>query len=193
MKDLTRLLLLWLILTVTYALVLFAFRDFELMSLVYHIGLLAIAIYFARSGVELGFRRGNRRYGFLLCAGFLAFLVFRTFLYGGFTKFDLKLDLASFTLVFFAPLTEEIFWRGVILQKMLPHRFDAIVAIFANGALFALMHVPRMLFLSESVFYLISTFLFGVLFAGIFYLSKSSVYYSTIAHSLTNVFSALFA
>jgi len=191
-KDLIKPLLLWLLLTIAYAVALCVFRGFELMSLLYHIGLLSIAIYFARSYAELGFKRGNFRYGFLLCVGFLAFLIVRTLLYGGFTKFDLKLDLATFTLVFFAPLTEEIFWRGVILQKMLTYKIDVFGAIFANSGLFALMHVPRVIFLSENVFYFLLTFLFGVLFAGIFYLSKS-VYYSTIAHSLTNIFSALFA
>ncbi len=192
MKDLIKPLLLWLLLTVAYAVALFAFRDFELMSLLYHIGLVVIAVYFARSYAELGFKRGNFRYGFLLCTVFLMGLVFRTFLYGGFTKFDLKLDLATFTLVFLAPLTEEIFWRGIILQKMLTYKIGVFGAIFANGGLFALMHIPRVMFLNESVFYFVSTFLFGVLFAGIFYLSKS-VYYSTVAHSLTNIFTALFA
>ncbi len=191
MKDLIKPLLLWLLLTIAYALALFAFGDFELMSLLYHIGLVSIAIYFARSYAELGFQRGNFRYGFLLCVGFLTFLIFRTFLYGGFTKFDLKLDIATFTLVFFAPLTEEIFWRGVILQKMLTYKIDVFGTIFANGGLFALMHIPRVIFLNENALYFLSTFLFGVLFASIFYLSKS-VYYSTIAHSLTNLFSALF-
>jgi membrane protease YdiL (CAAX protease family) len=190
-KDLTKPLLLWLLLTTAYAVALFAFRDFELLSLLYHIGLLAMAIYFARSYAALGFQRGNVRYGFLLCAGFLALLVVRTLLYGGFTKFDLKLDLATFTLVFFAPLTEEIFWRGFILQRMLTYKIDAFWIIFANSGLFTLMHVPRALFLSENVFYLLSVFLLGVVFAGVFYLSKS-VYYSTIAHSLTNIFTALY-
>jgi membrane protease YdiL (CAAX protease family) len=192
-KGLIKPLLLWLLLTIAYAVALFAFRDFELMSLLYHIGLVSIAIYFARSYAELGFKRGNFQYGFLLCAGFLTFLIVRTLLYGGFTKFDLKLDIATFTLVFFAPLTEEIFWRGVILQRMLTYKIDVFEAIFANSGLFALMHVPRAIFLNENVFYLLSTFLFGVLFSGIFYLSKSSVYYSTIAHSLANIFTALFA
>jgi membrane protease YdiL (CAAX protease family) len=192
-KNLIKPLLLWMLLTIAYAVALFAFKDFELMSLLYHVGLLLIAVYFARSYAELGFKRGNFRYGVLFCAGFLTLLVVRTFLYGGFTKFDLKLDIATFTLVFFAPVTEEIFWRGVILQKMLTSKIDVFVAIFVNGGLFALMHVPRALFLNENMFYLPSTFLFGVVFAGIFYLSKSSVYYSTVAHSLTNLFTALFA
>jgi membrane protease YdiL (CAAX protease family) len=192
-KDLIKPLLLWLLLTIAYAVALFAFRDFELMSLLYHIGLVSIAIYFARSYAELGFKRGNFRYGFLLCASFLTFLIVRTLLYGGFTKFDLKLDIATFTLVFFAPLTEEIFWRGVILQRMLTYKIDVFGAIFADGGLFALMHLPRVLFLNESLLYFLSTFLFGVVFAGIFYVTKSSVYYSTVAHSLTNIFSALFA
>jgi membrane protease YdiL (CAAX protease family) len=191
-KDLIKLLLLWLLLTVAYAVALFVFKDFELMSLLYHIGLLSIAIYFARSYVELGFQRGNFRYGALLCVVFLAFLIVRTVLYGGFSKFDLKLDLATFTLVFFAPLTEEIFWRGVVLRKMLTYKIDVFGTIFANGGFFALMHVPRVIFLNENALYFLSTFLFGVLFAGIFYFSKS-VYYSTVAHSLTNIFSALFA
>ena len=192
MKDLITPLLLWLLLTIAYALALFAFRNFELVSLLYHIGLVSIAIYFARSYAELGFKLGNFRYGFLLCAGFSTFLIVRTLLYGGFTKFDLKLDIATFTLVFFAPLTEEIFWRGVILQRMLTYKIDVFGTIFANGGLFALMHVPRILFLNENAFYFLSTFLFGVLFASVFYLSKS-VYYSTIAHSLTNTFTALVA
>ena len=193
MRNLTKPLLLWTLLTIAYAVALFAFKGFELMSLLYHIGLLAVAVYFARSPGELGFRRGSVRYGVLFCVGFLTLLVVRTLLYGGFTKFDLRLDIATFTLVFFAPVTEEIFWRGVILQKMLTRKMDVFIAVLVNSGLFALMHVPRALFLNENLFYVPATFLFGVVFAGIFYFSKSSIYYSTVAHSLTNVFTALFA
>ena len=189
-NDLVKPLLLWLLLTVAYAVALFAFGDFELMSLLYHVGLVAGAVYFVRSRAGLGFKRGNIRYGIVLCTVFLAGLVARTLLYGGFKGFDLKWDITSFTLVFFAPVTEEIFWRGVILQKMVAGKMDALGAVLANGGLFALMHVPRALFLNERVFYLVATFLFGVLFAGVFYLSKS-VYYSTVVHSLTNIFTTL--
>lgn len=183
--DLIKPLLMWLLLTIVYAFALFLFRDFETTSFLYHVGLLLIAICFAGKS-RLGLINGNQRRGVLLCAGFLAFLIVRTALYG-FSKFNLAYDFATFTLVIFSPITEEIFWRGLILQRMLSYKIDVFQTIFANSILFAFMHVPRIVFLNESPLSLISILLYGIIFAGIYYLSKST-YYSMIAHGLTNIF-----
>jgi membrane protease YdiL (CAAX protease family) len=96
-------------------------------------------------------------------------------------------DLATFSTIIFAPITEELFWRGAIFHRMEKLPVDYIVIIFANAALFALMHIPRAIFLGEPPIYLISVMIVGFIFAGARYATKSSIY-STVMHMLENIY-----
>jgi membrane protease YdiL (CAAX protease family) len=104
--------------------------------------------------------------------------------------FDFGLNLGTFMLVFFAPVTEELFWRGFVLQAWLADaRIDATQAIISNTFFFVLMHLPRTIFLNDGTFFLISLIPYGFLFAVGYYVSRS-VYYPTVMHIVENVFSA---
>jgi membrane protease YdiL (CAAX protease family) len=177
----------WFILTAIYGIALYVFRDFEALSFIYHIGLLSVAVYYARGLDGLGLRVGNFRYGAVLCVAFFGYLVVHSLIWG-MPKFALALDLATFSTLFSAPIIEELFWRGLIMQRMLKYpQVDVIGVVVANAGFFTLMHLPRILFFNEGATALIATLVLGVIFAGIFYLSKS-VYYSTLAHIINNIF-----
>ena len=179
---------LWIALTAVYGLALFAVGNYEVLSFIYHIGLLAIALWCAKGMLEsgLGFRIGNWRYGIILVASFLGFLILHSVFYS-WPTFAFTLDLATFTTVFFAPITEEIFWRGLIQQRMQSTKMDPLIIIITNAAGFAAMHIPKLLFFNETPFTFISILFVGIVFSSIFYLTKS-VYYSTATHMLENIF-----
>ena len=59
----------------------------------------------------------------------------------------------------------------------------------ANAGLFTLMHVPKIIVLNLGITTLIPILFLGLVFALIFYLSKS-VYYPTITHILSNIFAS---
>jgi membrane protease YdiL (CAAX protease family) len=179
----------WIVLTVAYGLALYAFKNYETLSFIYHIGLLAVAICYARHALRsgLGLRIGDFRYGAILCVAFVGYLVVHSLIYG-WPKFALAPDLATFSTIFFAPIIEELFWRGLILQRMLQYsKVDALGTVIANAGFFSLMHIPRILFFNEGATTFIAIFILGVIFAAICYITKS-VYYSTIAHIIQNIF-----
>ncbi len=188
-KALFRPLAFWFILTLIYGVALFVLGNYEVVSLVYHIGLLSGAVYFAKGRAGLGLRVGNFRYGVVLCVGLFGYLILRVLIWG-MPQFDFGFDLATFSTLFFAPITEELFWRGLIMQRMLNYpKIDYMVAAVANAGLFTLMHVPKILFLNLGMATLLPILFLGLVFALIFYLSKS-VYYPTITHILSNIFAS---
>jgi membrane protease YdiL (CAAX protease family) len=179
----------WAFLTIAYGIALGVFGNFEIVSLFYHIGLLAITLYFARTSEALGLRRGNVYYGVAICLAFFG-IVFTRAMFLTKPSYNFGLNLETFTLVFFAPVTEELFWRGFILRTWLADsRFDVIQAVTANALFFVLMHLPRAFYFADGAYYLMSLIPFGFLFAISYYVSRS-VYYPTIMHIIQNVFSA---
>ena len=181
-------LILWIVMTIFYGGALLTVGNFAVLSTIYHIGLLAIALWCVKGKLKdgLGLRRGKVRYGLLIIAGFIGYLLLHT-IFQGWPSFVLRFDLATFSTIIFGPITEELFWRGAIFQRMEKLPVDYLVVILANAALFALMHIPRMIFLGEPPIYLILVMFVGFIFAGTRYATKSSVY-STVMHMLENIF-----
>lgn len=187
-KGLVIPLVLWVILTVVYGVALFVFRNYEVLSLIYHVGLLAVALWCAKGMLrnELGLRIGNFCYGVLICIGFAGALVIRSLIVG-WPQFDLAFDLTTFSTIIFAPITEEIFWQGLIQQRMQTTKLDPLYVIIVNAALFASMHIPKLLFFGSSPIEFIAIMGLGIIFSATFYLTKS-VYYSTTLHIIENIF-----
>ena len=180
----------WLIITVVYGVALFAFKTYEYPSLIYHFALLALTLYCARTRAELGLQKGKIRYGVILILAFVGYLLLNIVLHGV-GKFTLAFDEPTISLIIVAPVVEELFWRGLILQRMLKlPKADWTLACIINAALFAAMHIPKILFFGESTIYFLSILIVGVVFAFTFYASKSS-YYSMIMHTLENIVTAL--
>lgn len=188
-KNLIKPIVSWGALTVAYGFALYAFRNYEVLSLIYHVGLLMLSIYYARGSNGLSLRIGNFRYGVLACIGFFGYMILHLLIWG-MPKFAFAMDLATFSTLLFSPVTEELFWRGLVMQRMLKYpQFDVLVGSVVNGGLFAAMHLPRILLFNEGAITLLAIFMSGIIFAIIYYLGKS-VYYSTIAHILQNIFAS---
>lgn len=188
-NETLRPLIVWFILTVVYGVTLIIFQDFIMLSLGYHIGLLLIVIYFARKGLRegLSLRKGsNVGYGILIVAFLAGVLTIRLFL----TKSSLNLgwDLLTFMSIFFIPVTEELFWRGFILQKMFADaRLGNVYSIIVNALFFAAMHIPRIIFFNMGIASFGFYALYGIYIALMYYLTKST-YYPTAVHAILNIF-----
>ncbi|HYA78243.1 MAG TPA: type II CAAX endopeptidase family protein, partial [Verrucomicrobiae bacterium] len=196
-------LVIWAIATAVYGVALFAVGNYDVISFIYHVFLLALAIFCAVPHLlkikpsvlsvslknELGLRIGNWRRGVLLVLAFLGYLLVASFI-EGFSQFTSTVSFASFSAVIFAPITEEIFWRGLIQQRMLKlKKLEPLYVVALNAVLFGAMHIPKLLY-----FHTLQDFVpivaLGIIFSGTCYLTKNSVYYSTAMHMLDNLFAS---
>lgn len=97
---------------------------------------------------------------------------------------------------FFTAVTEEIFFRGYLLNRWLKLFSSPIVAMVINGLFFTLTHVPIALFIFhyfgyDLFTYLLVNFVSGFVDVILFYYTKST--YTTIGnHFVWNIFSGLF-
>jgi membrane protease YdiL (CAAX protease family) len=181
MNKLHYALIIWIVLTIVYGTALQIFKNFEAISLLYHVGLLLTALILA--GTNLGLKIGNWKLGIIICLGFLGFVVARSFILA--PSFAFGWNLTTFSLLFFAPVTEELFWRGCVMKEMLNSKMSPEGTIFTNGALFGLMHLPRVILFNEPAFILIQMIAYGFLFAFSYYFTKST-YYPIIMHIIQN-------
>jgi len=197
-KGLVVPLLVWLFATVIYGVALFAVGDYDYLSFFYHVFLIAAAICFAVPDFsacklsmlsaslknELGLRIGNWRRGILLGLAFLGYVVLAVLIHG-FNGLP-AVNFVSFSAVVFAPVTEEIFWRGLIQQRMLKLKLDPLYVIELNALLFGAMHLPKLFYFNTLIDFIPITGL-GIFFAATCYLTKNSVYYSTVQHIIENL------
>jgi len=193
----------WAIATAVYGVALFAVGNYEVLSFIYHVFLFALAvccgvphllkIKLSELSVslknELGLRIGNWRRGFLLVLAFLGYLLVASFI-EGFSQFTSTVSFASFSAVIFAPITEEIFWRGLIQQRMLKlKKLEPLYVVALNAVLFGAMHIPKLLYF-HTLQDLVPIVALGIIFSGTCCLTKNSVYYSTAMHMLDNLFAS---
>ncbi len=94
-----------------------------------------------------------------------------------FKSFEIKPYISLIRATIIAPITEEIFFRGLILVFLLK-KFSPFKAIIISSLLFSIAHLRFDDF--------ISLFFYGIVFALIFY-KTGSLYMSIIAHFLTNL------
>lgn len=179
-------LLLWLALTIVYGVALQVFRVYDQLSFLYHIGLLLLALFFARSFLGLGLRVGKIRYGATACIGFLIYVLVHSIIFK--PQFELGLNLVTLSTLFFSPITEELFWRGLMFQRMVKS-LDVERAVVGNACLFALMHLPMIIFFGDTAFTLILMLAYGILFSLTYYVSNST-YYPIIMHIINNIFAS---
>lgn len=97
-------------------------------------------------------------------------------------------SLNSFTIVLFAPISEELFFRNYI-QKELQKNYNPFIAIGVASLLFALIHLPyTALYFGRHTFNIHQSYiaLFGGLIAGILYYKSKSILPSIIFHIMWN-------
>ena len=94
--------------------------------------------------------------------------------------------LATFSAVIFAPIVEELIFRGIFYRCLRP-RLDATSAMMLSGLLFGLAHISQALLqgnFAELAYVIVYGFL-GILFAGM-YEYRQNIYGSMIMHALYN-------
>jgi membrane protease YdiL (CAAX protease family) len=97
---------------------------------------------------------------------------------------------------FFTAVTEEIFFRGFLLNRWLKHFKNPIIAMVLNGLFFSCFHLPIAIFVfhyyNYALFtYLLVNFVSGFVDIYLFYQTKS-IYTSITNHFVWNTFSGLF-
>lgn len=96
----------------------------------------------------------------------------------------------------FTAITEEVFFRGYLLNRWLKSRLPIPLILFANGLLFTLFHVPFAIFKLhywgfDLFTYLGSNFIFGFVDVILFYYT-GSLYSSIANHFIWNIFSSIY-
>jgi len=166
-------------------------REYESNSLFYHFLLLSFPIFSVVSKREslstIGFRKGEVKRGALFCGLMVLVIAYQVLRR---PEFKLNLDFYSlFSTVFFAPLTEELFFRGY-LQPKFEERWSTEKGVFFVSFLFALIHVPKLLFTPLiNPLDLIYFFIFGF-FCGYARSETNSLIYPIVCHSIWNLFAS---
>jgi len=186
--------LLWYVATLAlYGLLLYTFRDFQLFSTFYHI-LLLFPLLLVALNIEklknIGFRRPQHKIWIIL-------LVIVLPLFGVFSQYflhhrtmDFKIGYALILTVFVASVTEEIFFRGY-LQEKLGKKIKKDHALIVAAVLFGLAHVPRLSIGLYDPSSFLLTFLLGYIF-GFTYNETDSLAYPILLHALYNFGASLF-
>ena len=201
----------WLAILILYGILLAFFRNYEFLSTIYHLALLALPLYLIFSKKEtftsIGFKKGNVKEGlwwiFFISIALISGAYIRAFLMHKSVDIVFDFSFLFIMTITLGPLSEEIFHRG-LLQTKLVKRFGEMKGMIFPSILFALIHVPKMMFASDylspsslPVFMsnpcviLFSFFIFGIMFAYIYQETKS-LYYAIAAHALVNFILSVF-
>ncbi|MBI2464769.1 CPBP family intramembrane metalloprotease [Candidatus Shapirobacteria bacterium] len=97
---------------------------------------------------------------------------------------------------FFTAITEEIFFRGYLLNRWLKNFQKPIFPLVLNGLFFTLTHIPVAIFVyhysgNGLAVYLLTNFISGFVDVYLFYLTRSA-YTSMANHFVWNLFSGIF-
>ena len=96
----------------------------------------------------------------------------------------------------FTGITEEVFFRGYLLNRWLTNFHNTLFPLVLNGLFFTLTHVPIAIFIYHyygyALFtYLLTNFVSGFVYILMFYYTKS-VYTPIASHIVWNIFSGIF-
>lgn len=183
----------FIIILLIYTILLYFLGTYEMPSLIYHTLLLAFPL-----GLVLGKRANIQSFGLVkgipkvglslsLIAIILAFLL-------SLLRFKLslpELHISLLATVIYAPITEELFFRGY-LQPKLQGRFGRWLGLIITAVLFTIIHLPKV-FLTPlaAPSNLLLFFVLGVVF-GIIRDESDSVYYPILCHAGYNAVTAFF-
>lgn len=97
---------------------------------------------------------------------------------------------------FFTAITEEIFFRGYLLNHWLKVSQKPFIPLLLNGLFFTITHIPVAIFVyhysgSGLLTYLVANFISGFVNVYLFYITRS-VYTSIANHFVWNLFSGIF-
>jgi len=196
----------WVITILIYGALLYYFKLYELLSLFYHVALLfplllVLVRYetLKRIGMHRGYLKEGAKWVAILAAVLVIGIFLRAFIFQKqvYVTFEF-LSLSFFLVAIFGPITEEIFYRGY-LQTKAEHKLGKNHGLILASSLFALMHIPKFLFvpgkatysylpsfLANPIILVLSCFAIGAVL-GMIYRETKSVYYPIACHMLINI------
>jgi membrane protease YdiL (CAAX protease family) len=99
--------------------------------------------------------------------------------FNSFKEFNPAFFYRSITILIISPICEELFFRQVLLIKLM-NRYSQKISILISSFCFAIIHI-------ETPFNLIPTFIFGII-SSIIFIKTNKIGYSIILHFLMNLF-----
>lgn len=189
-NNLKRGLIWYLVTLVIYGILLYNFREWDVLSTFYHILLFfpLILVLLKKETLQgLGFRRGvydtSSIFIILLFALIAAYSIWK---YGA----TIQISYSFFLVALIAPITEEIYFRGFLQEKITPLFKHSLIAILLAAILFWLIHLPCLSIGMYSLAEFGFIFVLGGLFGWVYYDGKTLVYpiLLHIAYNLVAVF-----
>ncbi len=212
MLNIKWLLIYWAIILIIYGVFLALTRNYETCSSLYHLALLIfpLALIFSKKETfnSLGFKKGNVKQGIFWSFIILIFLIcgvyLRAFLAHKSVNLVFSLSFPFIMTIILAPISEELFHRG-LLQTKFDKIFGKTLGVIFSAILFALIHVPKLLFakeyisvsapvlpfLSNPIMALFSFFAIGLLLGHIYH-ETESIYYAILVHIFINLIQEVF-
>lgn len=189
MKKILKIGLIWYAVTlILYGVLLYTFREYEVLSAFYQISLLFPLLLVAlkrETFKSLGFRKGVIDASALLLTLGLPFFYIITQIFVLQETIYITLGYALFSCVIVAPIVEEIFFRGFLQEKFSFVLKNKFFAIGLTAVLYGCIHIPR----SVGMYHPIGigfTIILGCLFGWVYSEGKSLIY-PIVFHSLYNL------
>ncbi|MFW6150154.1 MAG: CPBP family intramembrane glutamic endopeptidase [Chloroflexota bacterium] len=177
-----------------YSLLLWLAQSYEAPSYLYHSLLLllptVVLVTGARDRQALGFVRGRRTWG-LISAVLVVALAVAIFRLRGGQIASPPLTVGLFNIILLAPLSEELFFRG-ILQPELQSHTGRYPGLLLTALLFTMAHLPKVLYTSLATFGNFPLFFSIGLVFGVIREESKSVWYCFLCHVLYNLATAFF-
>ena len=187
--------LIWYAITlVFYGILLNIFKEYELLSTLYHVLLLfplVLIILKKETLKDIGFRKGVINISALLLVFGLPILMIIAQIFVFHNPINIILNYAFFLFVIISPVTEEVFFRGFLQEKIQTISNRRYMAIIIVGLLFACIHLPRLFIGMYSIGNLIFVFILGLMFGWVYSEGKSIVY-PVMFHLLWNLSLSIF-
>jgi len=188
--------LLWYIISlVVYGILLYVFEEVAILSTFYKILLLfpiALVLLKRCSWGSIGFKKPEKPINwvipFIIGVPLIAILS-RIYIYNQSIN-AIELTYPFFLAVLIAPITEEIFFRGFLLERF-SKKLSEEIAIVIVALLFMIVHIPKLAIGVYDPVNMIFVFVLGYLY-GVSYLFGGSLIYPIVFHALWNLSVSLF-
>lgn len=178
---------------ILYGVLLYTFRRYDFLSTCYHLALLfplLLVILKQEKLKDIGFRKGKLNLYAIVVVCFPIIIMMLT-------VFNNTINVIPSYVVFLSivvsPITEEIFFRGFLQQKIFyvfwsEHigKISNYLSIGVTAVLFGLIHIPRFTIGTYTIEGLLEAVLFGVL-AGWIYSEGDTLAYPILFHALWNL------
>ena len=182
--------LIWYAFTLSlYGVLLYTFHRYDFLSTLYHLALLfplLLVILKKEKLSDIGFTKGKINLYAIAIVCFPIIVIVLTVFNNNIIVIS---SYALFSSVVMTPITEEIFFRGFLQQKLYniwSWKYRNYLPILITAVLFGAIHIPRFTIGTYTVVELIVAVFFGIL-AGWVYSEGKTLAYPILFHALWNL------